>query len=177
MYPESMYHTPMRFVAILLTTGLLAGCAQHLDLGPLPDSAPVAVDSNLYVLTQTSHGWETTIGFTFTNVSDREIEIENCQGAYFVNLEAQVNGAWETAWSPVIPLCLSAPIVLAPGATHEKDLLVTAGEPGSNTYPQFEIEDLNRPFRINLVAASWQNQETVPEQYRISAPFLIKMAD
>ena len=80
-----------------------------------------------------------------------------------------------SAWSPTIPLCLSAPIVVAPGTTFRTRLLIFAGRPVTNTEPKFLVGTIDGAFRMIWGALSYSGpaREMIPNDERISNRFSI----
>lgn len=96
---------------------------------------------------------------TFTNPLPDTAFVVNCNGFSMVFLEKLVNTSWVTVWSPVIPACLSPPIVIKPGAQRATGVYVFAAAKGSrvgampigtDTVPgiyRLEFQDYVSPYR------------------------------
>src|SRR5688572_9553070 len=84
------------------------------SIGPVigVEQAPLQTDSLRYELRPDHVGLRADIPYVYTNPTGMPVSLPNCHGAFFVALERRENGRWETAWSPEIQLCLSAPIVI-----------------------------------------------------------------
>ena len=171
-------------VAILLI--LLSACSREVTgAGPLsslsPGDSPVVTDAAQYRLESTSNGWRGRIEYAFTNRTDRTISLLNCRGGYTVTLEKQQGDDWVSAWSPVMLECLSPPIEIKPGASLNDALEISAGKRGSNTYPQFTVDEIDGVYRLAIERAYWDYDhngppwgQTVPVADRVSNAFEIR---
>jgi hypothetical protein len=133
--------------AVLLVLGCAPG-SEHL-LG-LQQSPPITTDRATYELAASSIGWETTIGFTFTNPRADAVYLVNCRRIYAIVLEKEVEGRWVPGWGNITPQCLSPAIEVQPGATWTDQVHVFAGLPGSNNRPQFAFEHPQGTYRLVL---------------------------
>lgn len=161
---------------------LMAGCALEGVTAPPPvGDAAVATSASSYTLQGTQGGWAGEIDFAFTNVTGQTISLLNCRGGFGVRLEKREGGEWVPAWHPVLLQCLSPPIELRPGETHHHTLHVFAGRPGSNRYPQFEVDRIDGTYRLVVGSAYWDYDhdgppwgEPVPLEHRVSNTFEIR---
>jgi hypothetical protein len=158
-----------------------AGCAD--PTGPAPGSVdpPVVTGASSYTLERLPRGWAGQIDFSFTNVTSRTISLLNCHGGFALRLEKDVDGAWVPAWHPVLFLCLSPPIVIPPGEAHEHVVHVFGGDPESNAYPQFQMEEIDGTYRLVITSAYWDYDHSGPDwgeapplELRVSGPFEIR---
>jgi hypothetical protein len=160
----------------------------HPPATPVPVPVPVVerdttasfqTDSLLYTLRADAIGYMGTIAATFTHRTGRTAYVVNCNGGTLLALERLVDGQWRTAWRPEIPACLSAPIVIASGATHQTQIGVFGGYPGSNIYPQFDVRDPTGVYRAVWfsVLSSYQERapfgDPLPFESRVSNPFVL----
>lgn len=127
-----------------------------------PGDAPIVTDRASYTLQRGSHGWETEITFQYANATARTISILNCNESFALRLEMREGGDWVSAWNPPIPMCLSRPIEISPGGSYGTTLSVFGGYPGSNTYPQFEVEEIDGTYRLVIESAYWDYDHDGP---------------
>jgi hypothetical protein len=163
----------MRRFAVLLLSFVAAGCSGGVEGDVIVDpTAPLIArdlaalfqtDSLRYTLKAFSGSYDGTIGVVFTNGTPDTAFIVNCAGSTSLALEKLVDGGWVRAWSPVLPACLSPPIVIAPGRQYRSDVRIFSGYVGSNLYPQFSITDITGIYRI-----VWDN---VLRTYQDRLPF------
>jgi hypothetical protein len=143
-------------------------------------SALFRTDSVAYTLRARDNGYEAVIGVSFTNRTSDTTYFVNCNGAVGVSLEKLMEGNWRNAWSPVLPACLSPPIVVAPGATRSLPIRVFGGFPGSNVHPQFAVAEISGVYRAvwNSAVTHYQSQlpfgEPLPLAQRISNRFTLR---
>lgn len=145
------------------------------------DNAPnFQSDSISYTLRAGDAGFEGNIVFTFTNRSGVTAYIVNCSGATQLRFEKQVAGQWTPAWSPVVNLCLSPPIIVPAGASYESRLWVFSGYTGTNVYPQFFSADIAGEYRAvwTDVLSSYNENASpfgtaLPFDQRLSNRFLL----
>jgi hypothetical protein len=175
------------FIALIIVLPLLAACALQAPTGPGPAEAldpgdtPIVTDRTSYTLQRGSHGWETEIVFEYTNATERTISLLNCNGSFALRLEKLDAGEWVSAWGPPIPMCLSRPIEIARGDRYATTLSVFGGFPGTNTYPQFQVEPVDGTYRLVIESAYWGYDhdgppwgEQVPLEERVSHTFEIR---
>ena len=137
---------------------LLAACDSPVSL-----SDPLLVtDGPSYVLRAEGLGWRVEIPYTFTNRTGGPVYLVNCNGAFAIRLDRLVHNAWKEAWSPILPLCLSAPIVIAEGATFRTTLHVWGARPNENAGPQFDASNPAGTYRIVWVGAVSRYQDELP---------------
>ena len=148
-------------------------------LGPGTDAA-LRTDRTEYRLQDTGIGLEGRIPFTFTNRTGGAVYVVNCNGNTPPALQKRIDGRWVHAWSPVVSLCLSPPIVIGAGATYADTLWVSAGHPGNNFYPKFEVLAVAGTYRLiwpNVLKSYDDSRspfgESLPLQERVSNPFEI----
>jgi hypothetical protein len=97
-------------------------------------------------------------------------------------LEKRVDGSWQTAYAPVVLLCLSPPWALPPGAVREDTLHVVARLSGEDVAPTFET-DVPGTYRLQRQIYSRLTDERpptgealVPLERRISNTFVVERA-
>jgi hypothetical protein len=161
----------------------LAACSSATEsdgaaLTALPD---FQTDSVAYTLRSTDVGYEGTIGVRFTNRTSTTANFVNCRGGTGVELQKLVDNTWTSAWSPALLACLSAPIVVAPGGTHQSIISIFAGYKGSNYFPQFNITDIPGVYRAvwTEVVTDYQDRlpfgNPLPLEHRVSNQFTISV--
>ena len=160
-----------------------AGCGDRgLPTSPFShEDAPVLMSASEYVLEAGSRGWRGELEFTYQNVTNRTISLLNCRGGFAYRLEKWTEEGWITAWAPVLLMCLSPPIRIAPGGEHEHVAGIFGGYPGGNTYPRFSVDEVDGIYRVVIDGAYWNYDHDgpswgnlPPEPYRVSAPFRIR---
>jgi hypothetical protein len=149
--------------------------------GPAPGEAPIRTSASEYTLVRHSHGLQVQIPFVFTNRTGGTVYVVNCNGATSLELQRWQNGAWVTVWTPVLAMCLSPPITIARGAEHRSGVHVWAGDRGSNTYPQFTMDEIAGEYRIRWggVYSDYDSNRypfgtEVPEAQRVSNTFRLR---
>ena len=133
---------------VLAIAGALIGC--EAITGPKNHrEAPLQTDRLVYQLQVDSRGnHQVDIPFTFHNGTGKPVYLVNCRGSVPPSLQKWQNGQWVMAWSPVVLLCLSPPIEVAPGAVYQDTLRVFAGRMGSNDHPQFQVREPVGTYRL-----------------------------
>lgn len=168
---------PLGAALTLLAAG---GCGS--PTAPLgPDDPPVVMSDSLYVLEAGATGWRGELAFTYYNVTDRTLSLANCRGGFAYRLEKWTDEGWVTAWSPVLLMCLSPPIRIPPGRSHEHVATVFSGFPDSNSYPRFQVDEIDGTYRVVIDGVFWNYDhdgppwgEVPPEERRVSHPFEIR---
>ena len=94
---------------------------------PADASTPIQTNALAYDLDVDPVGYTATIDFVFTNPNPVAVYVINCGGNAPPSLEKFVAGVWITAWSPIVPACLSPPIVIAGGQRYPGSRLAVVG--------------------------------------------------
>lgn len=159
----------------------LAGC--DLGTGPgAPATPAIWTDRPEYVVQGTQDGWRAEIPYTFTNLTGATVHLANCNGAISLRLDRWQGGEWVPAWSPILPLCLSAPIPIEAGGTYPDTVHFFAGYAGTDVFPQLGVEQLEGTYRIvwlgllrdyDLDGGSTGTE--VPLRYRTSNQFQLRV--
>lgn len=146
-----MHNTNVVMGTVCAVAMLLAACRE----GPAEPSDVVRdqdalfqTDSLQYAIADNGSLLTVDIGVTFTNSTGAPVYIVNCNGATGFVLERRNGSRWDTMYSPVLPACLSPPIVVEAGASRRDVVRVLAGYPGSNVRPQFSTRDLSGEYRV-----------------------------
>jgi hypothetical protein len=156
--------------------------AERVPVVARDQSALFQTDSLHYTLRASPAGYQATIGVAFTNKTGRTAYIVNCNGSTSMVLERLVDGRWRSVWSPLIPLCLSAPITVAAGLTYQTRIGVFGGYPESNVFPKFDIPDPTGVYRAvwRDVLSTYQDRlpfgDPLPLESRISNRFSLTAA-
>lgn len=117
-------------------------------------SAPVQTDSLVYHLSGEAPWYQVAIPFRYRNDTGRTISIINCHGGLNVGLEKRVGDGWEMFYQPILLMCLSAPITIAPGVIFGDTAMIHGAIPGHNSAPEFGSGELDGEYRLvwsNLV--------------------------
>lgn len=165
----------------LLVFPLLAGCEG--DITP-PEvgrdtTAPVQTDATFYLLRKDWVGLTTEIALSYENQAADTLYIVNCNRLLPAVLEKRVDGDWERFWAPILPRCLSPPIVIEPGGVLIDTLHVWGALPGYNVGPAFKSEDVEGVYRIVMheVVFHYEDRpgfgDSVPLEYRVSNSFVL----
>jgi len=147
-------------------------------------SAPIQTDSLSYTLKRDALGWATRIPFTYRNPTADTIYVVNCNRTLAMALEQRAGDAWRTNWHPALPVCLSAPVVIAPGAVYVDTMAIFGAPPGRNVAPEFGDTTFTGTYRLvwhNLVThyrtdAGANFGGAVPLEYRYSNEFVLRKA-
>lgn len=136
--------------------------------------AAIQTDALAYRLERTPDVYEGVIRFTLTNRSTRMLAVENCLGVTAALLEQQVGAVWVGVWSPIVPSCLSQPILIAPGAAYTGQLSIGAGRPRTNIEPKFSTDRISGVYRLVWGTLSYVGDATrVPRSEQTSNRFSI----
>jgi hypothetical protein len=177
----------LRIAASIVVPLLLGACkspsAPPYVVSELPITrdagASFQTDSLSYTLRLTTIGYFAQMKVIYTNRTLAPAYIVNCTGATSLTLEMVVDGQWKPVWAPVIAACLSAPIVVAPGASYSTVITVSAGYPENNAYPKFAVTELSGVYRAvwHSVLSSYQPAlpfgEPLPLEARVSNRFTV----
>ncbi len=158
---------------------VLFGCGGEGPVAPLAHGdGPVVMGSELFVLEAGTAGWSGTLTFEYRNQTDRTISLLNCRGNFGLRLEKWMGQEWVLGWAPVLQLCLSPPIEISPGESHEHELHVFGGFPDGNVYPKFFVDEISGHYRLVITSGYWDYDpdgpewgELVPLEERVSRPF------
>ena len=144
---------------LLIVPALLSGC---LSVTGAPDLPLLQTDVLTYELVWDDLGFMVSIPYAFTNRTGGSVYLENCSGAFALHLEREDGGDWHSAWAPVLPACLSSPIVIEEDELWVDTLKVWGGLPGSNFRPQFDVADPAGRYRIVWDEALSSFQDGLP---------------
>lgn len=146
------------------------------------DAAAFQTDALKYHVTVTSHLYEATIGFTFTNPTQAPAYFVNCNGATSFWLEKWTGRGWKPVWVPAIQLCLSPPIVVQPGGTYSRTIHKAAGLPGNNLYPKLEVSEIAGTYRLvwgdvlrSFDPNKYPSGDRLPLEHRVSNRFVLEL--
>jgi hypothetical protein len=120
------------------------------------------------------------VPFAFTNTSADTMYMINCNGALSPVLEKSTGSGWEVFLLAASNACLSAPIVILPGAALEDTLYLRGALPDNNAGPAFPSKDITGQYRVSFSGMVWHYNtgrqnfgDTIPFELRCSAPFFI----
>lgn len=151
-----------------------AGAALTRETAPL-----FQTDSLAYTLVAGSHGYQAEIEVRFTNRTASRVYFVNCNGGTSLSLEKLINFRWQAVWSPALPGCLSPPITVPRGGTHDTRIRVFGGYPGNNAWPKFAVTDVSGTYRAVWHDALWSYQDRLPFgvpldlEHRVSNRFVL----
>jgi hypothetical protein len=145
-------------------------------------AAPIQTDADAYRLRQTDPIlFETEVPFRFRNPLADTIYVVNCRGLLAMSLERREQERWAPYWEPALPLCLSPPIVIEPGAEYRGTMEIVGALPGHATFPEFGSAEPDGVYRLrwrNLVLhyddARQGFGEPVPEELTYSNAFRLE---
>jgi hypothetical protein len=166
--------------------------SNEFDITPSPDgivpavprdtSAAILTDSQLVHLRLQSLAYSAVppIHVTIFNPRSDTSFIVNCDGSTGLSLEKQDGTQWVPAWSAVVLLCLSPPIVIPPKGQYGTSIDFIAAAQGTNILPQFFVKDIPGVYRLvwsqivdsfSFSQAKWG--APIPVEYRRSNAFAI----
>ena len=141
-------------------------------------TASFQTDELNYQLRAGPIGYEVEIGVVFTNLSPATGYFANCSGATALTLEKFEGGNWVTVWSPILPACLSPPVIVQPLTSARMNVAVFAGYPGCSCSPKFTTSDPTGLYHIvwSQLYGSYNSgtlvySSTFPVQMRVSNDF------
>ena len=147
----------------LVPRGLLCTTAMVLTFGcesptEVADSTALLTDGTSFRLEREEsrgHVWyRVQIPYSFTNRTGSTVYIPNCNGGFSLSLQMQEAGEWVHAWSPVILLCLSPPIVIEPDEVYQTTVDVVGCTSGGSCSPRLILPPTaSTPYRIVWWAA------------------------
>jgi len=175
-----------RWVLFIVGVCVAAGCGDSTSPNGITKiardtSALFQTDSLGYTLLHHNSAYSMRVEATLTNRTTGSIYISNCAGATGIYLQKRMLSGWEIVRSPILPACLSAPIVVAVGATYTFNLDLIGGEPGSNLLPRYSTTELDGEYRLLWDGAftTYDNGTGVgaplAESSRVSNPFLVRV--
>lgn len=165
-------------VAPLIVVVAVSGCGS--STGPESLDVPaIWTDRPEYVVKQTRAGWSAEIPYTFVNRTGEPVYVPNCNGAFNLRLDRWQGTRWVPAWGPILPLCLSAPIVIEAGEALQDTVHFFAAPEGSNAYPQLKAPGIEGTYRLVWLAAVHDYDipaggTEVPLRYRTSNSFPLR---
>ena len=148
------------------------GCESSTGLDP--ESNPlIQTDSPQYTLQTEGIGWGVDIPYVFTNRTGAIVHLANCLGSFPLHLERKDQGAWHTAWSPVILLCSMPSIVIDRNARFADTLRVWGAPQDSDRAPQFDTDEPSGTYRIVWDAVGSPDR-LIPLEMRVSNEFVLR---
>lgn len=145
--------------------------------------APVETDRPRYRLQEGPYGPETAIVTTYTAPANQDVYLLNCNGGFAVGLQRPVGDQWEHVWAPGMSACMSPPIVIRAGRSHQTTLVVESGVHAAVSSRASETEITTGTYRViwhGLLGSFDPNAsppgEHLPVEQRVSAPIFIEAA-
>ena len=176
------------FLKLLLTSALilLASCSDN-DMPPSQTAAStqepayaIQTDTTVYWLASDNGGWRADLQFQFRNVTADTAYAINCNRALTLALEKYDSTGWNLFWAPLTNLCLSPPVIVAPGAAFDTTYAVWGAAPGGNAGPAFRDTSFLGTYRLvwrNLVHRYDPNRggfgDTLATEHRVSNEFVL----
>jgi hypothetical protein len=176
---------PNLFASAALGAALLAGCAGLVspDQGDQGgDGLAIRTERTEYAVSRSGASLVTTIGLTLTNGTEGPAYLATCHGVHPPVLQKRVGDRWVTAYAAVVPLCLGPPEVVEPGETFPYTFRVSGAPRGSNSYPQFEVDEVPGTYRLAwAVYRTWEPDggrpglgELFPRESTVSNEFTLR---
>ncbi len=166
---------------------LMAACSAPEPIEVTRDeSAPIQTDRLHYTARLRYEGVEFSIPFTYVNRSADTVFLPNCrvEGRPDLDmaLQKRVGASWHRVWGSGTLLCLSPPVVIAPGKTYTDTLEVFGGTPGKQVYPELEVREVEGEYRLVWTqlrgpfdAVRYPQGDTLPLDAKVSNPFTLKV--
>jgi hypothetical protein len=144
---------------------------------------PVETDRPRYVMQEGPFGPETTIVSTYTAPADRDVYLVNCNGGFSVGLQRPAGDGWEHVWAPGMNACMSEPIVIRAGQSHQATITVDSGADAAVSSRESETKIGTGTYRViwhGLLGSYTPNASPpgtdLPVEQRVSAPIFIQAA-
>jgi hypothetical protein len=147
---------------ILPLVALLVACGS--PIGPDSDAEALMVtDSAVYRLRPIGgDDIGTTIGYAYSNRTDRAVSLPNCLGNVAPHLDKWVDGRWVRAWDSPKLDCLSPPVTIENGEVYRDEVRLAAWPSGSNIHPQFLVTPITGRYRLVWGDAVWNYDDSGP---------------
>jgi hypothetical protein len=130
--------TTLARATVLLCLLVAPGCDGSPAAPGDDPEAPLTRDAAaLFQTDSLAYGLRTTdwiageIDVTLTNRTTQPIHLSNCNGASSLQLERRAGDRWQAVWSPLLPLCASAPIIVSAGGTYRTRITIPAAPPAT----------------------------------------------
>ena len=162
--------------------GAAAACGTE-ETSRTGESTLFRTDSNSYTLRPDDIGYSALINVEFTNGTEDTVYFANCNGVTGVTFEKLVDSTWKIAWLPGMNACLSAPIVVAPGARRGFPTHAFAARRDRVQSGELTIADAPGTYRIvwPYTVVSYQSSpplsDSLPLRYRVSNRFMLQAPD
>ncbi len=165
------------FLGILI---FLVGCDLPFGLGQ-EDEPLLRTEGEEFELREPSGGPQLTIPYRFVNRSGSRVFLVNCLGDVRPHMDRRVGGRWVQAYAPLRLFCLSAPVVIEPGAEYYDTLNVYREGLIDPSDPQAETPDLEGTYRLRWeIALSSFDKDNYPFgepirlRFRVSNSFVLR---
>lgn len=163
-----------------------AGADGGVTAAPPREGLALRTDAGEYTLKHGPPFWDTRIPVSFRNPLPDTVYMVNCREEIAMTLEKKTAEGWIPFWQPILMLCLSPPVRIAPGAAYADTVHVSGAMPGTNSAPEFASRDLDGVYRLrwNKVVlhyrenspASPNRGDSIPAVHRTSNEFVLRMA-
>jgi hypothetical protein len=162
-----------------------AGAEDAVAAAPPREGLALRTDAGEYTLKHRPPFWDTRIPVSFRNPLPDTVYMVNCREEVAMTLEKKTAQGWVPFWEPILDLCLSPPVRIAPGAAYADTVWVGGAMPGMNSAPAFASRDLDGVYRLrwdNVVlhyrefsAGSPNWGDSIPAVHRTSNEFVLRM--
>ena len=85
---------------------------------------------------------------TYTNTTDETAYFGGCARPDPPSVQKRVDGDWVLAYNPIVQLCLSTPLPIAPGESLEYVLHAAAAVPGTRAGPEWRVGEVPGTYRL-----------------------------
>lgn len=153
----------------------IAACDSPTANNPGPN---VQTGASSYAVEDLSFGRVIPVDVTFTNTLSETVYIGDC-GGMPSRLEKRLGLRWVLVGGEGTLDCGGTTAVLEPGETHSRTIRYYGMPRGSNSYPQFETDDLPGQYRIVFTEIAVDRTETdligrlIPHELRTSNTFTV----
>ena len=150
--------------------------------------SPTASDESLnlqtgrttYAVEAGGIGQRIVVDMRYTNTLSKPVHIGHC-GGFPARLDKRAGGNWIVAGGTGGSLdCAGTTRIVNPGVTINQTLVFEGAPRGSNSFPQFNIDDLAGTYRIVLMEVMVDRQDDpfsngtlIPERLRVSNTFQV----
>lgn len=95
-------------------------------------------------------------------------------------LQKRVGARWQQVWGSITLLCLSPPVVIAPGDRYTDTLEVFGGTPGKPIAPTLQVPEVEGEYRLVWTqlrgpfdAPRYPQGDSLPLERKVSNPFAL----
>ena len=163
-----------------------AAAEDDFTAAPPREGLALRTDAGEYTLKHLPPFWNTRIPVSYRNPLPDTVYMVNCNGEVAMMLEKKTAEGWIPFLEPLVNLCLSPPVRIAPGAAYADTVHIGGAMPGTNSVPAFASRDVDGVYRLrwdNVVLhyrefsqASPNWGDSIPAVHRTSNEFVLRMA-